>query len=330
MLNWYLETSNVSDVVIYSKILLARNLSQFNFYINDEKEILNLENLIQENLVQIGYGLKFIKLRDLDDNTLQMLVEKGLITQKVMQNKDKKSILINDEENICIIINNEDHLELQVFTSGLKLEEITNLCIEIDKKFQDIFDISQSAKYGFLTACPTNIGTGMKLSVFLHLPGLTKTNNILKVIKYVRQFGIEIVKEHGTNIYKIYNERTLGITEEDIVKNVKSIAEKIIEQERTARKILLENSLDLENVICRSYGILTNCKKISEQEAEELLSNIKLGTDMGILTDLTDCKIKKLYLYCRSANLNKYIGQELTFDEQEIKRAEIIKQIIKD
>ena len=330
MLNWYLQTGKDSDVVMASKIKLARNLSQFNFYIKDEAEILKLENLIQENLSQIRYELKFLKLRDLDEVSMQVLLEKGLITQKVVQNKNRISILINEEENICILINSDDHLSLQVFASGLEIDAITNLCIEIDEKLQTIFNISKSLKYGYLTANPTNVGTGMNLSVILHLPGLTKTKNIQKVIKFVRQFGIEITKHQEPDIYKISNERTLGITEENIVKNLKAIAEKIIEQEKSARKVLIENSIELEDLIFRSYGILSNCRKISQAEARELLSNVKLGVDLGIIKELTDSKVKKLYLYTEAANLSKYFVQELNLDEQNIKRAELIKQITKE
>ena len=330
MSNWYLQTGKESDVVIASKVRLARNLSQFNFYIKEEQEVFKLESLIHDNLAQIGYDLKFVKLRDLDEVTLLTLIEKGLITQEMVLNRKITDILINDEENICICINNEDHLRLQVFASGLELEAITNLCIEIDEKFQTLFSFSKNPKYGYLTVCPTNIGTGMKISVILHLPGLSKTNNIQKVIKFVRQFGIEITKEQKPDIYKISNERTLGITEADIVKSLKVITEKLIEQERIARKILTENAVELEDSILRSYGIFSNCKKISQSEAEELLSNIKLGTDLGIITELTDSKVKKLYLHVKYANLSKYHGQELTAREENIKRAEIIKNIIKN
>lgn len=330
MLNWYLQTGKDSDVVIASKIKLARNLSQFNFYIKDEEKILKLENLIQENLLQIGYELKFLKLRDLDENDTQVLLEKGLITQKVVQNKNRISILINEEENICILINSDEHLILQVFASGLEIDAITNLCIEIDEKLQTIFNISKSPQYGYLTASPINVGTGMNLSVILHLPGLTKTKNIQKVIKFVRQFGIEITKYQEPDIYKISNERTLGITEADIVKNLKAIAEKLIEQEKSARKVLIENSIELEDLIFRSYGILSNCRKISQTEARELLSNVKLGVDLGIIKELTDSKVKKLYLYTEHANLSKYFGQELNLGEQNIKRAEMIKKITKE
>jgi protein arginine kinase len=329
MLNWYLQTGKDSDVVIASKIRLARNFSQFNFYIKEE-EIIKLENQIQESLVPIGYGLKLFKLRDIDEITLQELIEKRLIPIEMVRNKKTTSILINDDENICILINGEDHLQLQVFTSGLEIDAITNLCIEIDEKIQTLFDIAKSPKYGYLTACPTNVGTGMKISVMLHLPGLIKTNNIEKATKFVRQFGIEIAKEQNPDIYRICNERTLGITEADIVKQVKSITEKLIEQERVARKILTENIIDLEDDIFRSYGILSNCRKICQSEAEELLSKIKLGTDLGIITNLTDAKVKRLYFYIKPANLNKYFGQELSVEEQNIKRAELIKQITKD
>lgn len=330
MLNWYLQTGKDSDVVISSKITLSRNLSHFNFYIKEDEEIQKLENLIKEKSLNLGYGLKFIKLTEIDELTLQELIEKGLITDKVIQNKKRKFILLNDEENICIVINDEDHLQLRVFASGFELEAITNLCIEIDEKIQTLFNISQNSKYGYLTSCPTNVGTGAKLSTTLHLIGLNKTNNIQNVIRFARQFGMEITQERNTDIYRITNEKTLGITEEEILKILKTITEKIVEQERTARKILTDNKIELEDMIFRSYGIITNCLKISVNEAEELLSNIKLGTDLGIITDLTDCKVKKLYLYIKPASLSKYLGQEINLDEQSIKRAEVIKKITKE
>jgi len=130
------------------------------------------------------------------------------------------------------------------------------------------------------------------------------------------------------DIYQISNKQTLGITEQEIVQNVKVIVQKIIEQERQARKLLAKDELDLEDIIYRSYGILTNCRKISYEEARNLLSNIKLGTDLGILRELTDLKVQKLYLYIKPANLQKYLGEQYEAIERDIKRAEVIKQII--
>lgn len=329
MLNWYLQTGKESDVIISSKISLARNLEQFNFYIKSTEEIKLEEKILNENLIKIGYGLKFIKLRDLDEITINSLIEKDLITPQMASKKNITSILINEEENICILVNEEDHLKIQVFTSGLDLEGISNLAIEIDEKLQNEFNIAQSKKYGFLTTSPMNVGTGMKLTVILHLPALSKTGNISKILKFVDKFGIEIKKDNIQDFYVISNKQTLGITEEDIIRNLKIIAEKIIEQERLARKILAENQISLEDEVCRSYGILSNCRKISEKEAEDLLSYVKLGKDLGIITQLTDAKIKKLYLFVKLANLEKYYGQELEKLQEEQKRAEIIKEIIK-
>lgn len=329
MSNWYLQTGKESDIVVSSKVRLSRNLSQFNFYIKNMEEFQKEDELIKTNLNQIGYGLKLIKLKDLDEITIKSLIEKNIIPQKILKNKEKKSIAINEEENVCILINEEDHLRIQVFASGLELEGISSLAIEIDEKLQQIFNIAKSEKYGFLTANPTNIGTGMKLSIILHLPGLVKTKNIAKILKLVNQFGMEIEKESETDFYRIYNKQTLGITEQDIIKNLKIIVEKIIEQERITRKIIAQNAIYLEDKIYRSYGILSNCKKISQREAEDLLSEIKLGTDLGVIKNLTDAKIKKLYLYVKTVNLQKYCGQELHGLEEEIKRSEVINQIIK-
>lgn len=329
MSNWYLETGKDSDIVISSKIRLSRNLSQFNFYIENMEEFQKIEDLISTNLNQIGYELKLVKLKDLDEISIKSLIEKNIISEKIFQNKEKKALLINDEENISIIINQEDHLRIQVFASGLELDGISNLAVEIDEKLQQVFNIAKSEEYGFLTASPTNLGTGMKLSVLLHLPGLVKTKNITKILKLVSQFGMEITKESGVDIYKICNNQTLGISEQDIIKHLKIITEKIIEQERITRKIIAQNEVYLEDKAYRSYGILSNCKKISQKEAEELLSEIKLGTDLGIITKLTDAKIKKLYLYVKSANLQKYFGQELDGVQEKIKRSDIIKHIIK-
>lgn len=328
MSNWYLQTGKSSDVVLNSKVSLSRNLSQFNFYIKEE-EVVKLEKIFEENISQIGYGIKLLKLRELPIVEIQSLLEKGLINEKMVQNKNRCFLLINDEENISILINSDDHIKLQVFASGLEIESIFNLGIEIDEKLQEIFQISKNEKYGYLTQDLKNIGTGMKLSVILHLPALTKTKNIRNLKMLVRHLGIEIVKVQSPDIYKISNERTLGITEENILSNLKTVSEKIIEQERAARKILVKNQIELEDSILRSFGILSNCKKIHQKEAEELLSNVKFGTDLGIIKELTDAKIKKLYLYTKKANLNKFFGQELNEDE-DIRRAEMIKQITKE
>lgn len=234
------------------------------------------------------------------------------------------------------MVGNEDHLEIQVFSCGMDLENTLNLAIEIDEKIGEILGYTVSKKYGYLTACPNNVGTGLRASVMVHLPALSKTKNTKKVLEAINSFGINIRGVYGDNtestgdMYQISNKQTLGVTEKEIVQNLNVIVEKIIKQERQARKILAKDDIALEDLIYRSYGILSNCKKISSEETRKLLSNIKLGTDLGILKELTDLKVQKLYLYTKPANLQKFVGEQYEPIERDIKRAEVVQQVLNE
>jgi len=327
-MNWYLQSGKDSDVVTSTRIRFARNLQGFKFNLKNQKDIEELKNKIKENTYVIGYGLKYLELKDMDDITKMSLVEKNLISKDYALKNKTGAILINDEENICIIINDDDHLKVQVFSSGFELENTLNFAIELDKKIEEVLGYATSKKYGYLTSMPTNCGTGLKASVMVSLPALEKTRNIDKVFYNLSNFGINILELN--NAFEISNKRTLGITEEDIIQNIKVVTEKLIEQERNARKFLDKDKISLEDTIYRSYGLLTNCRKITLEETEKLLSNVKIGTDLGILPELTDSKIQKIYLYSKPANMQKYLGEQYETFERDIKRAEVIKNIIKE
>lgn len=335
-MNWYLQNGKDSDVVISSRVRLARNLEEVPFPTKFSKEqAKEVLKIIKEITPSIGYGLKFVNLNDIDDLTKVSLVEKHIISPEFATNKNKQgAILINEEENICIMINEEDHIRMQVFASGLELENLKNLAIEIDEKLDNMLHYAVHQKYGYLTACPTNVGTGMRASVMVHLPALTMTGNIGKILNIVNSFGMNIrgIYGEGTqsqgDLYQISNNQTLGLTENAIIKNINTITEKVIEQERMARKYLAKNSIDLEDRVYRAYGTLVYATKISSEECKKLLSYVKLGTDLGIIKELNDSKVSKLYLYNQPANLQKYVGKPLAGYEREMKRAEVIKQII--
>lgn len=336
-MNWYLQSSQNSDVAKSTRIRFSRNINGFKFNLSKKEDIEKLENKIKDNIYNIGYGLKFLKLKDMDDITKMSLVEKNLISPEFALNKNEiGSILINDEENICIMIGEEDHLKIQVFECGLDLENTLNLAIELDNKIGEVLGYCISEKYGYLTSCPNDVGTGLKASVMVHLPALARTKNIGKILNAINNFGMNISGLYGENteslsdMFQISNKQTLGISEKEIAQNLNIIVEKIIEQERQARKILAKDELELEDIIYRSYGTLTNCRKISYEEIMKLLSDIKLGTDLGILKELTDLKVQKLYLYTKPANLQKYLGEQYEAIERDIKRAEVIKQIINE
>lgn len=336
-MNWYLENGKDSDIVISSRIRLARNLKEFNFKRKMKKE--DKQKLLEKIKFvtpSLGYGLKFLYLKDMDDITKMTLVEKHVISPEMvlMSQEEDGALLINNEENICIMINEEDHIRLQVFTSGLNLQNTLNLSIEIDEKLDELLDFSFSNEYGFLTACPTNVGTGLRASVMLHLPALKMTGNLEKILKIVNSFGMTIRGAYGEeskvrgDIYQISNNQTLGMSEKEIVTNLENITKRVIEQERLARKYLAKNTDELEDKVYRSYGILTNARKLTSEECDNLLSDIKLGTDLGIITELNDSKVKELMLYTKPASMQKYLGKQLDANERDAKRREIIKQIV--
>ena len=337
-MNWYLQSGKESDVVLSTRVRLARNLKDVPFvgHMNKKDAEAVLEK-IKSIVPSLGYGLKFLRLKDMDNTTKLSLIEKHLISPEFGVDKGQiGAILINDEENICIMVNEEDHLRIQVLSSGLDLEQTLALAVEIDEKLATLVNYAFSEKYGFLTACPTNVGTGLRASVMVHLPALTLTGNSKKVLEAANNFGMNIRGVYGEGSrsqgdeYQISNKQSLGVSEQEIIKNLKAITEKIIEQERLARKYLGKDQTDLADRVYRAYGTLTNARKISSDEAKELLSTVKLGVDMGIITEIDDSKVNKLILYTKPANLQIRIDKAMDTYERDIKRAEVVKQIINE
>lgn len=341
MSNWYVQTGKDSDIVISSRIRLARNIKGIPFTTKCKPEDLEkVINIMNNEVNSLGYGLKLFRMDKIDNVTKLSLIEKHLISPEFVAKTENsitqnlKAILLNDDENICIMVNKEDHLRIQVFSAGLDLENLKNLIVEIDEKIDEACHYACDRKYGYLTTCPTNVGTGMKVSVMVHLPALTITGNINKVLQIVNSFGMNIRGLYGEgtqslgNIYQISNNQSLGLTEDEIVKNLNIITSKIIEQERLARKNLTKEPLELEDRICRSYGILTNARKLTSEECLKLWSDVKLGMDLGIIEGLTDLKVNKIRINSQSGNLQKYLGNNLNAYERDIERPKIIKQII--
>lgn len=332
-MSWYLQRGKDSDVVVNCKVMFSRNLRNYRFNTKNNAEIQDIENEVKSKLQALGYNLKFIKIKDLDELTKQSILEKGLVDETVLKNENS-SILINDDENICIVLNAQDHIEIQVFNSGMELESTFNLAREIDDKFDKTFDIAKSKKYGYLTSSPLNLGTGLKVGILIHLPGLTMTGNIRKVAIAMNNLGVSFSSKYvsgGENIgdiYKIENKQTLGISEDTIIKNLQAIVDKIIEQERAARSLLGKNQIELEDMVYRSFGTLVNARKLKWREAIKLMSNVKMGVDMGVIKELNDDDIAKIYFYMEPANLQKYFNQNLDGYDRDIKRGEMIRNIV--
>lgn len=331
-MSWYLESGPESDVVVSTRIRFARNISGYKFNSvaskEDKEKVLNIfksNNVVPE--------LKFINLSDLDGLMQNSLVEKHIISKDIL-GKESTGLLLNADEDICVMINEEDHIRIQAMKAGLDLEKTLKVAEKIDSKIAEKVEYSYSDIYGYLTACPTNVGTGLRASVMMHLPALRITGRIGKILDVVNKVNLDVRGVYGEgseaigDMYQVSNKVSLGVTDEEIINSVKSIAKKIIEQERNAREYLRARGIDFEDRVCRDFGILANAKKMSYNECVKLISMVKLGVDMGIIKDIDARKVNEISVVTKVATLKKCCKEELEPSERDIKRAELVKMII--
>ncbi|ACL68847.1 protein arginine kinase [Halothermothrix orenii] len=332
--HWVAGQGPERDIVLSSRIRLARNLDTIpypNRADKDSKEEVT-KRVLDATSKQGKIKLHYIKMDDLPEVEREVLVEKHLISPAHAKAGEGKGVLLNDNETISIMINEEDHLRLQVLIPGLQLEGAWETASELDDLLEEKLDFAFSQKWGYLSACPTNVGTGLRASVMVHLPALNLTNNINKMLGAISKVGLTVRGIYGEgseyvgNLYQISNQVTLGHTEKEIIANLKSVTSQIIEQERQARNLLLkEKEIEVRDRVNRSFGILSHAYQISSEEALRMLSNVKLGIDMGIITDVDTGVLSELMVLIRPAHLQKLEGKELTPTERDIKRAELIK-----
>ena len=331
-MSWYLEDGKDSDVVVSSRVRIARNIAGKKFVSTASDEELKdvLMTIKNSNIVS---DLHFINLSDLDELMQNSLVEKRVISRDLLEMKET-GILLNDAEDISIMINEEDHLRIQVMKPGFNLDEALSDAIKVDEKISSKINYAYNDKYGFLTACPTNLGTGLRASVMLHLPALRLTGKIEKVLEVVNKVNLNVrgVYGEGTeaigDLYQVSNKISLGVTEEEIVENVKLIVQKLIEQERKAREYLKNQGETFEDRVSRTYGNLLYARKMTYSECAKLISIVRLGINIGIITEIDNEKLNKISILTKPATLQKYLKKELSAEERDIKRAKVIKQII--
>lgn len=331
-MSWYLEDGKDSDVVVSSRVRIARNIAGKKFVSTASDEELK-DVLMTIKNSNIDSDLHFINLSDLDELMKNSLVEKRVISRDLLEMKET-GILLNDTENISIMINEEDHLRIQVMKPGFNLDEALSDAIKVDEKISSKINYAYNDKYGFLTACPTNLGTGLRASVMLHLPALRLTGKIEKVLEVVNKVNLDVrgVYGEGTeaigDLYQVSNKISLGVTEEEIVENVKLIVQKLIEQERKAREYLKNQGETFEDKISRTYGNLVYARKMTYSECAKIISIVRLGISMGIITEIDNKKLNKISILTKPATLQKYLKKELSAEERDIERAKVIKQII--
>lgn len=261
-----------------------------------------------------------------------MYMEEHLISPELARQIDKSSFLLRGDEKVTIMINEEDHLRVQTLLSGLNLDAAWKLCSEIDDKLESKLNYAYNSDLGYLTACPTNVGTGMRASVMLHLPCLSITNNMNSLTEAIRKMGLTVRGLYGEgteasgNLYQVSNQTTLGQTEEEIINKLNKIIIQIVGKERNVRKYLKEKKgFELEDKIYRSFGILKHSRLMSSKEAMNHLSTLKLGFDCGYLSNDSGINIIELMIEIMPATMQKKLNVDLDKDERDKIRAEIIR-----
>lgn len=335
---WLRGSGPDAEIVISSRVRLARNVSDIPFPakadVKEKAALLNLIDKVIDNSKFLTEAL-FLRLNQLDELDRQFLVERHLISREHAQGEVGSAVIIGKRELLNIMVNEEDHLRLQVLHSGFQLQESWSLINELDNDLEKKLNFAFSPHLGYLTSCPTNVGTGLRASVMLHLPALVLTKQINQVLQAILKLGLAVRGLYGEgteasgNLFQISNQVTLGKSEEDIISSLEKVIKQIIGHERNARKLLIKNNIkQVEDRVGRAYGVLKNARVISSKEAIELLSTLRMGVDLGILPQVNRQTINELFLLTQPAHLQKSAGEKLSPENRDIKRSNLIRDML--
>src|SRR5690606_4253355 len=277
-------------------------------------------------------NLAFIEMEDLSHIEKRVLVEKHLISPFLTKAR-ASGVLVSENEQLSIMVNEEDHIRIQLYFPGFQMKQALDHAFELDDWLEEKIDFAFDERWGYLTSCPTNVGTGMRASVMIHLPALVLTKRINQMIPAINQFGFVVrgIYGEGTealgNLFQVSNQITLGKSEEDIVEDLESVIINLVEQEREARHYLLHTSgKKLEDQIFRSYGILKYGRIIESQEASARISDVRLGVDLGMIKDVSHNVLNELMVLTQPGFLQHYAKKVLTTGEREVLRATLIRE----
>ncbi|GAA0380704.1 protein arginine kinase [Bacillus horti] len=331
-----------SDIVISSRIRLARNENAIPFPLVATEEQLEqviadvskvVQNVQQDQSDYSMGSLELLRMDQLKGLEKRVLVEKHLISPHLAEESSPGAVVLSENESISIMLNEEDHIRIQCLFPGFQLERAWEQANSIDDWFEIHLDVAFDEKRGYLTSCPTNVGTGLRASVMMHLPALVMTQQINRMLPAINQLGLVVRGIYGEgsdalgNIFQISNQITLGRSEREIIEDLGNVAKQLIEQERQARHSLLESSrLRLEDRIYRSYGILSNARTIESTEATQRLSDVRLGIDMGLIKGTSGTILNELIVLTQPGFLQQYAGEMLSAEQRDERRAKLIRE----
>jgi protein arginine kinase len=333
---WLRGSGPESDIVISSRIRLARNLADFPFISRaTDQDRAEIEKTLRESVLglQQSEELFYVDVAGLAGLDRQFLVERQLISREHAESRGARGVAIHSQEKFSVMISEEDHLRMQVMQSGLDLQTAWERINRIDDFIEQSVTYAYHERLGYLTACPTNVGTGMRVSVMMHLPALVITRQIDKVFRSLQKISLAVRGLYGEgsqamgDFYQISNQITLGRSEQEIIKQVGDIVPVIIDYERQARAFLIKESHEnLHDRVSRAYGILRTAQTISSEETMHLLSSVRMGVNLGLINDLEIPTINSLFIHTQPAHLQKIRGVELDTADRNIERARYLRR----
>lgn len=335
MNKWFNQSGYLDDVVLSTRIRLARNLKDIPFPSrmsddNSKKVLEETENAVKN----FNYNLTPVYLDKISAADRQCLVEEHLISPN-MTGRENQALLISDDGNIGIMVNEEDHIRLQCIFAGYETDKAFDLVNKVDDCLAKNLEYAFSPNYGYLTSCLTNLGTGMRVSYMIHIPALCMSGMADKMFSVLSKLGVAVRGIYGEgskssgHIFQISNQVTLGVDEGEIIKKMTDVADKIIAQERELRnKLFNENRILVEDKIMRSYAVMKYAKTISSKELSDALSYVRLGISQNIIEGLSAKIVNSLMIETRPAHIIKNANEDLSPEARDIKRAETVNNIL--
>lgn len=338
MPKWYKEAGSNSDVVISSRVRLARNLEKYPFSIKLTekqageliKEVTDAADTLAQNSHLRFYNCNINALSDTDKAAM---VERHIISPLLVSKAQQTGLILSEDEKISIMINEEDHIRIQAITGGMNMEEAFHTANSIDEVLDEMVKIAYHEKYGYLTSCPTNVGTGLRASYMVFLPALTVSGKIARLAEELAQYGIAFRGTYGEaskslgSLYQISNQKTLGSTERDIIEGLNGIVEQVMRQERRQREYMLINSFDeIQDKVYRSYGVLRYATQLTSTDAMTLLSQLKLGVDLELIKLEQPCNIHELMMEIQPGNLTYKLEKNIGSIQRDKYRADYIRR----
>lgn len=337
---WLSGSGPHDQIVVSSRVRLARNLKGKPFPGWAKKAervaVLNEIRSAVEGLPEMENSFSE-KLEDLSPLEKQVLMERHLISREHAARGAGSAVVMNPEQTLSFMINEEDHLRMQAIRAGLQLEEVYAMINRTDSELEETLDFAFHDDLGYLTACPTNVGTGMRASAMMHLPGLVMSEQVNKIINSVNKIGLAVRGLHGEgseamgNLFQVSNQTTLGETEEEIIARLNRVIAQILEHEQNARQILLQQRAEtLLDQIGRAYGILCHAHSITSKEALNLLSFIKMGVDLSLFPSKSRLQVDELFIETQPAHLQKGLhAAKMGAEERDSLRAALIRAKLK-